>query len=102
MIRLTLATSFLSLAACSTASHFFAPNGEDGFVLRCNGHYNDMASCYNMAHDHCRGPYRIVNGAVDQDLASNKDAPDEREITVVCTLKLLEPPHHDHGSEAVE
>ena len=58
--------SLLSLAACVHSSHFYMPDGTEGFVIRCGGRFNDMAACYNRAYEECRGPYKILGGTDDQ------------------------------------
>ena len=93
-MRVVALLSLLSLAACVHSSHFYMPDGSEGFVIRCGGKFNDMSACYNRAYEECRGPYKILNGTDDQRIGYNyvNGQPlvvDHREITVVCGVRVL-------------
>ena len=87
--------SLLSLAACVHSSHFYMPDGSEGFVIRCGGRFNDMAACYNRAYEECRGPYKVLGGTDDQRVGYNyvNGQPmivDHRELTVTCDRPMGE------------
>lgn len=52
----------LLLGSCTTASSFPAPDGRQGYAIKCNGGANSMGGCYKKAAELCGvGNYDIID-----------------------------------------
>ncbi|UDM18947.1 hypothetical protein [Vogesella sp. XCS3] len=52
----------LIVAGCaSTTNPIKTPDGNQGFVVECDGSASSWAACYETASESCKGPYRVVD-----------------------------------------
>jgi hypothetical protein len=54
--------AILTLAACAAqVKPMTTPDGNQGFLVACDGSADDWSSCYEAATKACQGKYRLID-----------------------------------------
>lgn len=53
------------LAACVSSKPLTLPDGSQGFAVKCDGHFHDMADCMAEAGRMCPTGYDVLDGATE-------------------------------------
>lgn len=60
MVVIALVVFFVAGCAATT-NPIKTPDGNQGFVVECDGSASSWAACYETASKSCKGPYRVID-----------------------------------------